>query len=107
MPAWSLIASVAFEVFEDIRGAVSMYMFIIEEAIQTMNMATWILYKAGLYSDVINNINYIKNDLAIPLRDFARGPVGQLAYPMNLSYEAFAEATIRALDSMKKAIQSL
>jgi len=101
------IASEAFNVFEDVRGAVAMYMFILEESIQTLNMANWILYKAKLFDKLSENINYIRNELAIPLRDFSNSPAGYLAYPMNLSYSAFAESTLKALDSLELAIQEM
>ena len=107
MVAWANVAAEAFQVFEDVRGAVSMYMFILEESIQTLNMANWILFKAKLFDKLSENINYIRNELAIPLRDFSNSPVGYLAYPMNLSYVAFAESTLKALDSLELAIQEL
>jgi len=107
MVAWAKVAKSAFEVFEDIRSAVSMYMFILEEAIQTLNMANWILYKAQLYDDMKININYVRNNLAQPLKDFSSGPVGYIAYPMNLSYEAFADATLKSLEALEKAIAAI
>ena len=97
----------AFEVFEDIRSAISMYMFIIEEAIQTLNMANWVLYKANLLDKVKENIDYIRSNLAQPLKDFAESPAGYVAYPMNISYIAFAESTLKALDSLEQAIKEL
>ncbi|RLE39795.1 hypothetical protein DRJ16_07840 [Candidatus Woesearchaeota archaeon] len=101
------IVKEAFEVFEDIRSAISMYMFIIEEAIQTLNMANWVLYKANLLDKVKENIDYIRNDLAQPLKNFAESPAGYVAYPMNISYIAFAESTLKALDSLEQAIKEL
>ena len=105
MVSWFNVAKEAFEVFEDVRSAISMYMFIIEEAIQTANMANWILWKVGAYDEVKYMINWIRDNLANPLLDFSKGEVAMLAYPMNLAYEAFAKATIQALGSMEIAIE--
>ena len=103
MVSWWAIAKEAFEVFADIRSAVAMYMFIIEEAIQTMNMANWILYKNQQFDTLKTNIQWIRSNLAQPLRDFA-DDIGYLAYPMNLSYMAFADATLKALEAIEQAI---
>ena len=101
------VAKELFEVFEDIRSAISMYMFIIEEAIQTLNMANWVLYKANLFDKIQENIDYIRNNLAQPLKTFAESPAGYVAYPMNLSYIAFADSSLKALDSLEQAIKEL
>ena len=93
--AWWLIAKELWEVFSDVRGAVGMFMFILEEAIQTAGMATWILYKNEDIEGAKQNEEWIKNNLAIPLKQFAESPSGYLAYPLNIAYKAFAEAAIR------------
>jgi len=104
---WWGIAKEAFEVFEDIRGAVGMYMFIIEESIQTANMGNWILFKAELYNEMKENIEWIRSELANPLKDFCENPVANVAYPLNLSYAMFAEATLKSLEAQETAIAEL
>ena len=105
--SWAQVGKEAFEVFQDIRGAIGMYMFIIEESIQTANMGNWILFKAGLYDKMKENITYIRNLLAQPLKDFSNGPVGYVAYPLNICYSLFADATLKALDAQEIAIDEL
>jgi len=104
MVSWWSVAKSAFDVFEDARGTAGFYMFIIEEAIQTTNMALYLLYKAGLKEQLEELINWEENELVNPLKDFANG-VGTIAYPMNLSYQAFAEATKKLLDSYRQLLQ--
>jgi len=102
--SWWNIAKSAFSVFEDVRGTISFYMFIIEESIQTVNMAMYLLYKAGLYSELEEVLNWAEGNLVNPLEDFANG-VGTVAYPMNLSYVAFAQASKKLIEAYRKLIQ--
>jgi len=99
---WWLIGKEIWEVFTDLRGAVGMFMFILEEAIQTAGMATWIFYKEGMLDDAKENEQWIKNNLAIPLKEFAESPSGYLAYPLNEAYKTFAEVAIRKADQFQK-----
>lgn len=99
MSTLSAVGGTAFRVFEDVRGSVSFYMFIMEEAIQTCGMACWISHQKGNLDRAKEVALYAKNELCIPLRDFARSPAGLLGYPMNLSYEAFANASIKNFDT--------
>ena len=103
MVSWWNVAKSAFDVFEDVRGTISFYMFIIEEAIQTANMACYLLYKAGLYDELEEVLNWLENELVNPLESFANG-VGVVAYPMNLSYISFAEASKKLINSYRKLI---
>ncbi|MEM2073720.1 MAG: hypothetical protein QXO33_04140 [Nitrososphaeria archaeon] len=96
------IAKEAFEVFMDIRGACGMFMFILEEAIQTAGMGSWILYKEGKKQEAKENEQWIVNVLAQPLKDFANGPAGYLAYPLNIAYSLFADATIKKKEAFMK-----
>lgn len=102
-----LVATSAFQVFTLIRESVNMYMFIIEESIQTANLATWLLSKAELYDDAINNANWVKSQLAQQLKDITENPLGNIAYPLNLAYNAFSEATIHSIDESIKALNAL
>ena len=99
---WWLIGKEIWEVFQDVRGAVGMFMFILEESIQTAGMASWILYKEGMIDDAKENEEWIKNNLAIPLKEFAESPSGYIAYPLNEAYKSFAEAAIRKAEQFQK-----
>jgi hypothetical protein len=101
--SWILaIGKQAFDLFMDVRGAVGMFMFIIEEAIQTAGMASWVLLKEGKKEDAKENETWIVNNLAQPLKDFCNSPAGYIAYPLNLAYSMFAEATIRKKEAIMK-----
>lgn len=91
------IASAAFEVFEDVRGAVAMYMFILEESIQTASMGCYVLYKAGQLQKAAENALWTQINLANPLYEFSKGAAANIAYPLNLSYEQFALASLNTL----------
>ena len=98
--SWAQVGSTAFEVFEDVRGAVAMYMFIIEESIQTVGMANWILYKNNQISKMQENAEWIRDNLAQPLKNFATSGYGTVAYPMNLAYAKFADATLKTVEAI-------
>lgn len=106
MSYWAYIEE-AFKAFSDFRSAIAMYMFILEESIQTANMGNWIMFKANLYDKVKENISWIRTNLAQPLLDFASSPVGVLAFPLNESYKLFAQATLKSLDAQETAISEL
>lgn len=93
------IAKDAFGVFEDVRGAVAMYMFILEEAIQTVGMACYINYRRERYDKCKELAQYCIETLINPLKEFADSPAGNLAYPMNLSYSAFASASKKTMQT--------
>jgi len=100
--AWWQIAKEVWELFSDIRGAVGMYMFILEEAIQTAGMASWIYYKEGMKDKMKENELWVKDNLATPLKEFAESPSGYIAYPLNIAYAKFAEAVIRKANLLQE-----
>jgi len=97
----------AFKAFMDFRSAIAMYMFILEESIQTANMGNWIMFKAGLYDKMKENGEWIKTNLAYPLKSFCESAVGAMAFPLNESYKLFAEATLKSLEAQETAISEL
>ena len=99
---WWNIGKEVFDVFMDVRGAVAMFMFIIEEAIQTVGMVSWIYYKEKKIEKMKENERWIKDNLATPLKEFAESPSGYIAFPLNIAYKKFAEATIRKADLLQQ-----
>jgi hypothetical protein len=88
MPFWSKIA---LDIIEDVRGSVAMFMFIIEEAIQTIGMACYLAMKKQQYDKVIEYANFAINELINPAIDFANS-YGNFAYPLHFAYLAFYES---------------
>ena len=85
MPAkWT----VALDVVQDVRGSVAMFMFIIEEAIQTAGMACYVLYKSQKWQELKNAAQQTIDNLIIPGLDFAN-TYGAAAIPLNTAYLAF------------------
>ena len=97
MVQWSKIAGNAFDAFEKIHSITAFYMFIIEEAIQTVSMAVYLSYKAGNTEKMKELAQWNLNELIKPLQEFADG-VGYLGFPMNLAYRKFAEAAQKAME---------
>ena len=97
MASWGKIASSAFDAFEKINSVVAFYMFIIEEAIQTVSMAVYLSQKAGNTEKMKELAQWNKTELIIPLKDFS-DDVGYLGFPMNLAYKKFAEASEKAMN---------
>lgn len=82
-----------FKVFVNVRETVTFYMFIMEEAIQTAGMASYVAYKAGNIDRAKMIARHMQTELIDPLEEFAKSPAGILAFPMNLAYISFAEAS--------------
>jgi len=97
MVKWGDISASAFDAFEKVNSTVAFYMFIIEEAIQTVSMAVYLSYKAGNTEKMKEIAQWNKTELIEPLKDFC-GSVGYLGFPMNAAFEAFAEASEKAMD---------
>lgn len=97
--SWWTVGLTAFQVFQDVRGTIAFYMFIIEEAIQTAGMTAYLLKKAGKTEEAKEQAQWVINNLIEPLLSFAESPTAQIAYPMNLAYKAFAEAAKKAMEA--------
>jgi len=97
MVSWSGIASSAFNAFEKVNSVVAFYMFIIEEAIQTVSMAVYLSHKAGNTEKMKELAQWNKTELIDQLKDFS-DDVGYLGFPMNLAFKKFAEASEKAMD---------
>ena len=98
---WWKIGKEAFDVFVNVRETIAFYMFIIEESIQAMGMACYLLKKYGLDQDAKEYAEWTKNNLIQGLKDFANG-AGVIAYPMNQAYLMFAESAEKVMDAYLK-----
>lgn len=96
MPALK-VAKEAFKQFMNVRETVAFYMFIIEESIQAVGMACYLYKKYGLNNKAKETAQWCINELIDPLLDFSSS-IGVLAYPLNLAYSAFAEATRKVME---------
>lgn len=91
------IAGTAFDVFENVHSIVTFYMFIIEESIQTVGMACWMARQAGDYAAIHELAHWAKTELCDELGHFANN-AGFAAYPMNVAFDKFAEASKKNFD---------
>lgn len=82
---------IALDIIEDVRGSIAMYMFIIEEAVQTAGMAAYLYNKAEQKQKAKETAQWILDNLIYPAQDFTE-TYGYLAYPLNMAYDAFFKA---------------
>lgn len=75
-----------------------MYMFIIEEAIQSGGMAVYLLYKSNRYEDALKMAQWLLDNLINPALDFVRA-YGHAAYPLNMCYETFYTVAKRNMET--------
>jgi len=92
--SWQL----ALDLIEDVRGSIAMYMFIIEEAVQTAGMAAYMYHKAGLNQKAKEQAQWVLDNLIYPALDFVE-TYGYLAYPLNMAYDAFFKAAEQTMNA--------
>jgi len=101
MPTWTI----ALDVIEDVRGSVGMYLFIIEESIQTLGMACYLLAKEQRWNDLLDLANWIIANVINPAIDFCNN-YGAIAYPLNMAYDTFYKASKTNMENYIKIAQS-
>jgi len=92
MPSW--VGAIMWDVVKDVRGSIAMMMFILEEAIQSVGMGMWIAHKEKDWARVVELANLNKTYLISPLLELSRSAWAYAAYPLGLSYEKFAVASM-------------
>ena len=100
--AWSI----ALDVIQDVRGSIAMYLFIIEEAIQTVGMACYLNYKANRLEAVRDLAKWILDNIINPAIDF-NNTYGSVAYPLNLAYNVFYHAAKRNMETYLELCREL
>lgn len=81
-----------FNVFTDVRGMVTFYLFILEESIQTAMMGAYMARKDGMISQSQIIALELKQGLIADAKAF-NTLVGPVAYPMNDAFAAFFQAS--------------
>jgi len=84
MVAWQI----ALDVVQDVRGSIAMYLFIIEEALQTLGMACYLYQKANMKESVRNLAKWAIDNVVDPAIEF-NNTYGAAAYPLNMAYDTF------------------
>lgn len=92
-----LPGAAAFEIFNDIRGMVIFYMFIMEEAAQTAGMAAYCAYRDKRQSQAAAAADWTVQNVITPGRAFSLS-VGLVGYPMNEAFATFFDASERAMN---------
>lgn len=94
MAVWSI----AIDIIEDVRGSIAMYLFIIEESIQAIGMATYLANRAKKTDLTKELANYAIENLIDPALDFVKN-YGTFAYPLNMAYEEFYKAARKVFET--------
>ena len=94
MAKWELV----IDIIQDVRGSVAMYMFIIEEAIQTIGMACYQAKQAKDYDLMRELARYAIDNLVNPAIEFV-DIYGVLAYPLNMAYKEFYLAAKKTFET--------
>jgi len=89
---------IAVDVIEDVRGSIAMFMFIIEEAIQSVGMACYLLRKANRVEECRNVAQWAIDNLINPALEFCK-TYGYAAYPLNMAYESFYNAAKKTFET--------
>lgn len=94
----------AIDTVTDVRSFVSMFMFITEEAVQTIGMACYLLQKTEQWEQVINTAQYALDELIMPAIDFCT-TYGYVAVPVNMAYDAFFKAAQKSMQTYIETAQ--
>lgn len=90
-------AAAAFDVFMDARGMVTFYMFIMEEASQTIGIAAYLAHKAGNAAAVASLKATALDEIITPAKEFT-ATVGLVAFPMNQAFAAYFSAAEKVME---------
>lgn len=86
----------AFDVFMDARGMITFYLFIMEEAAQTLGMAAYLAHKDEDPIGAQAYAQYNLDNIITPAKAFC-GTIGIAAYPMNDAFAAYFDAADRTM----------
>jgi len=92
-----VVWTIAIDLIEDVRGSIAMFMFIIEEATQCVNMACYIAKEAEDMEKASEIAQWAIENLIDPALDFVQ-TYGILAYPLHIAYEKFFESAKKTLE---------
>lgn len=92
--AWKL----ALDVIQDVRGSIAMYMFIVEEAVQTVGMSCYLLYKDEKWEECLQLATWIINTILANAIAFSE-TYGHLAYPLNMAYDTFFKSSYKNMET--------
>lgn len=95
-------AAAAFDVFQDARGMVIFYMFILEEAAQTLSLGAYMANRDNDKTTCQQLAQFNKDNVLAYGKDFA-STIGIIGYPMNEAFSAFFDATDKVMDYYLKA----
>ena len=96
-----VVWEIALDIIEDVRGSIAMYLFIIEEAIQTAGMACYLLYRMKKYDECKNTAQWVIDNLIDPALEFVN-TYGYAAYPLNMAYETFYKSARKTMETYLK-----
>ncbi len=95
--AWKI----ALDVVKDVRGTLTFYGWVICEALGSISMACYLLYKANRKDEAKALASWAINNLANPAKEFATS-YGYAMYPMNIAYGLYYDSAKKLLETYLK-----
>lgn len=93
-----MIWQIALDIIQDVRGSIAMYMFIIEESVQTVGMACYLSWKQGEKEKARDLASWAIANVIEPALDFVH-TYGSPAYPLNISYDVFFTSSLKTFQN--------
>lgn len=97
--------SIAWDVVQDARGTCGMFMFILEESIQTAGMACYLLQKEGKWQELLELATDALDNLIAPALDFVN-LYGTIAAPLHSAYIAFYQTAQKTFTTYQTIARS-
>ena len=95
--------NIALDIIEDVRGTLTFYFFIVEEAIQSAGFGCYLLKKAGMDEDAKNLAQWTINNLIDPAID-TNSWAGTVTYPMNIAFDLFYRSAKKLMETYIKTV---
>lgn len=80
--------TIALEGIEWVHGTIGMFMFILQEATQSIGMSCFLASRHGRYDIAKRNAEYAIREICVPALDFC-DTFGVAAYPLHMAYREF------------------
>ena len=93
-----VVWQLALDIIQDVRGTLAMYLFIIEESIQTLGMAIYQAKKSNRTDLVRELAQYTLDNVITPAIAFCN-TYGMATYPLNQAYWIFYDSSKKLMET--------
>lgn len=89
--------NIALDLLKEAYGTLQMFIFILEEAQQSLGMAVYLSYQAGDYDECRDLAQYAITEIIDPALDWIE-TYGYVIIPTNMSYKEFFLAAKKSME---------